>query len=154
MSACACALVSWHAVNGFGGRSVAMATRPMSLQLTRRRRHRSRCRALHLVSPAQCPPSARVLGCLRQRRGGVRRLKKRGHAALLGKGITWIGSWRWITVRHSNEARATVQDWFVPNTRVRVLRFLACDAFVMMFVRLSVWLSVWDGRALWSYGAR
>ena len=51
------------------------------------------------------------------------------------------------------------------NTWVKfklVAQFLARNAFVrtnrpaindMMFVRLSVCLSVWDGRALWSYGA-
>jgi len=46
-------------------------------------------------------------------------------------------------------------------TFVSLKGFLACDAFVrtsrraivMVFVRLSVCSSVWDGHALWSYSA-
>jgi len=44
-----------------------------------------------------------------------------------------------------------LQTWFLFN----VLAFLECDAFVRMNRRamMFVCLSVWDGRALWSYGA-
>jgi len=49
----------------------------------------------------------------------------------------------WVTVERSN-CWLLVRDAFVRTNR---------HAIVMMFVRPSVCLSVWDGRALWSYGA-
>ena len=55
--------------------------------------------------------------------------------------------------------QSRVQSGFVIILKIQLnstqldkkLQFLARDA--MMFVRPSVRLSVWDGRALWSYGA-
>jgi len=37
---------------------------------------------------------------------------------------------------------------------MRTIFFDFSRAIAMMFIRLSVCQSVWDGRALWSYGAR
>ena len=66
-----------------------------------------------------------------------------------------------MQILHSFAVQKSISDSESNEATYKVYLLLARDAFVrtirhtiaMMFVRPSVCPSVWDGRALWSYGA-